>query len=87
MSDWRMEVVCNPLKGEININQVSATSKIYIPDGTSFTAITKGIGTSITFEKNGRQVESFAVADADNLIELNGLKSELVICTSEEVGM
>lgn len=82
-----MEVVCNPLKGEININQVSATSKIYIPDGTSFTAITKGIGTSITFEKNGRQVESFAVADADNLIELNGLKSELVICTSEEVGM
>ena len=81
-----MDVVCHSLNGEIAINQVSATSKICIPEGTVFNAVTKGIGTSIFFEKNGKQVESFDTPDADNIIELNGIRSELVICTqSEEV--
>ena len=74
-----MNVVCRSLSGEIAINQVSATSKIYIPDGAIFTAVTKGIGTSISYEKNGKQVEAFDTPDADNIIELNGIKSELVI--------
>ena len=74
-----MNVVCRFLSGEIAINQVSATSKIYIPDGAIFTAVTKGIGTSISYEKNGKQVEAFDTPDADNIIELNGIKSELVI--------
>lgn len=78
-----MDIRCNSLKGEIAINQLSATSKIFIPDGTAFTAVTKGIGTSISFEKNGKQAERFDTPDADNVIELNGAKSELVICTSE----
>lgn len=76
-----MDVVCHSLKGEVAVNQVSATSKIYIPDDTIFTAVTKGIGTSISYEKDGRQVERFDVPDAENIIELNGMKSELVICT------
>lgn len=81
-----MDVVCHSLNGEIAINQVSATSKICIPEGTVFNAVTKGIGTSIFFKKNGKQVESFDTPDADNIIELNGIRSELVICTqSEEV--
>ena len=46
-----LNVVCNSLKGEVAINQVSATSKIHIPEDTVFTAVTKGIGTSITYEK------------------------------------
>ena len=74
-----MNVVCRSLSGEIAINQVSATSKIYIPDGAIFTAVTKGIGTSISYEKNGKQIEAFDTPDADNIIELNGIKSELVI--------
>lgn len=82
-----MTVACSSLNGEININQISATSKIHIPDGTVFTAVTKGIGTSITFENNGTQVERFDTPDADNIIELNGIKSELVICSSKEVRM
>ena len=49
-----MEVVCRPLNGEVDINQVSATSKIYIPENAAFTAVTKGIGTSISYEKEGR---------------------------------
>lgn len=79
-----MEVVCRSLNGEVAINQVSATSKIHIPDGTIFTAVTKGIGTSISFEKDGKQAERFDTPDADNRIELNGIKSELVICMDKE---
>lgn len=75
-----MEVVCQSLKGEIAINQISATSKIHIPEGTAFTAYAKGIGTSISYEKEGRKAEPFDMPNADNLIELNGIKSELVIC-------
>lgn len=80
--DLDMSVVCHSLSGEIDINQVSATSKIYIPNGAVFTAATKGIGTSISYEKNGKQAEAFDTPDADNIIELNGIKSELVISVS-----
>ena len=79
-----MEVVCHSLNGEIAINQVSSTSKIRIPDGTVFTAVTKGIGTSISYEKDGKQTEKFDTPDAENIIELNGIKSELVICADKE---
>lgn len=78
-----MEVVCSSLNGEIAINQVSATSKIYIPEGVEFTAVTKGIGTNISYEKDGRQAERFDTPDAENIIELNGIKSELVICADK----
>lgn len=82
-----MNVLCRTFKGEIAINQISATSKISIPEDTAFTAVTKGIGTSITFEKNGKRTEAFDVPDADNIIELNGMKSELVICACENGAM
>lgn len=81
-----MEVVCRPLNGEVDINQVSATSKILIPENAVFTAVTKGIGTSISYEKDGRQAERFDTPDAENIIELNGIKSELVICTNGNRG-
>ena len=79
-----MNMVCHTLKGVIAINQISATSKIIIPEGIVFTAVTKGIGTSISFEKNGKRTEAFDTPNADNIIELNGMKSELIICTSEK---
>ena len=78
-----MNVVCRSIKGEIAINQMSATSRISSPEGTVFTAVKKGIGTSISFEKNGKPTEAFDSPNADNIIELNGMKSELIICTSE----
>jgi len=74
-----MEVVCRSLQGEIALNQVSATSKIHVPQDMAFTAVAKGIGTSISYEKGGKRSEDFSVPDAENVIELNGLKSELVI--------
>lgn len=79
-----MEIVCHSLDGEVAINQVSATSKIHIPDDVVFTAVTKGVGTSISYEKEGKFAERFDVPDAVNIIELNGIKSELVICTFRE---
>lgn len=72
--------LCNYYMSYLAINQVSATSKIHIPEGEVFTAVTKGIGTSISYEKDGRQTERFDTPDAENVIELNGIKSELVIC-------
>jgi hypothetical protein len=41
-----------------------------------------GIATSISYERNGELCEDFSTAEADNVIELNGIKSELVIYTS-----
>ncbi len=79
-----MEVVCHSLNGEVDINQISATSRIHIPEDAVFTAVTKGIQTNISYEKDGRQAERFDTPDAENIIELNGIKSELVICTDRE---
>lgn len=76
-----MNILCRSLNGAVEINQTSATSKICIPEGVPFTAVTKGIGTRISYEKDGKPTDAFDVPDAENIIELNGMKSELVICT------
>ncbi len=76
-----MEVFCQPLQGEVDINQVSATSRLHLPADTAFTAVAKGIGTSISYEKNSQPTAPFDTPDAENIIELNGIRSELVICT------
>ena len=78
-----MEVLCSSLNGEVDINQISATSRIHIPENTVFTAVTKGIGTSISYEKDGQQTDRFDTSDSENIIELNGIKSELVIYTGK----
>lgn len=79
-----MQIDCHSLNGALEINQVSATSRLYIPAGIPFTSITKGIGTSIAFEKNGQPTTAFDIPNTDNIVELNGMKSELVICTFEK---
>ncbi len=79
-----MEVVCHSLKGEVDVNQISATSRIYIPEDTVFTAVTKGIGTIISYERDGQRTERFDTPDSENIIELNGIKSELVVCIGKE---
>ena len=81
-----MEVLCSSLNGEVDINQISATSRIRIPENTVFTAVTKGIGTSISYEKDGQQTDRFDTSDSENIIELNGIKSELVIYTGKGRG-
>ena len=79
--DLDMNVECLSLKGELSLNQVSATSKIRVPGDFAFTAVAKGIGTAIYFERDGKAAEPFDRAEAENVIELNGMKSELTVCT------
>lgn len=74
-----MDIVCGSLSGNVEINQISATSRINIPKESDFSSVTKGIGTRITFEEDGKTVEPFDNPESDNIIELNGIKSELVI--------
>lgn len=68
-------------EGALEINQLSATSRLMVPEDYSFRAAKKGIATNIYYEKQGKKVDDFSNADADNYIELNGMKSELVIAT------
>lgn len=76
-----MDIVCNSLNGSVEINQISATSRICVPENAEFTAVKKGIGTSISYEKGGKKADAFSTEGAENVIELNGMKSELVIYT------
>lgn len=79
-----MNVVCRAFRGELTLNQVSATSKLSIPEGAAFTAAAKGRGNSISFERHGAPAEPFDTPGAETAIELNGMKSELVICAVKE---
>lgn len=78
-----MNIVCNTLDGAVEINQLNSTSRIQVPQGIRFKAVRKGLGNSISYQKNDIKAECFADEDAENVIELNGIKSELVICTSD----
>lgn len=74
-----MNIVCRSLSGAVEVNQISSTSRICVPGDAEFAAVVKGIGTSISYEKDGKKTEAFDTPEADNVIELNGIKSELVI--------
>lgn len=76
-----MELTCRPLSGYLALNQVSATSRLHVPADAEFAAVAKGMGTRIFYERDGKRAEPFDTPDADSVIELNGIKSELVICT------
>lgn len=80
-----MEIICRTLNGDVSLNQLSALSRIYIPEDAGFTAVTKGIGTSVSYEKDGKACEPFGAPDSENIIELNGIKSALVICSSHDM--
>lgn len=63
------------IRKQTGLSQEQLAEKI----GVSRQAVTKGIGTSISYEKDGKKTERFDMQDSDNIIELNGIKSELVI--------
>jgi len=83
-SNMDMQVGLLSHEGSVEINQVSATSRICIPDDYKFRASRKGIATSIFYEKAGKRVDDFSTNDAENYIELNGMKSELIIASGKE---
>ena len=70
-------------QGEIALNQIAATSKIQVPKDYAFQAVKKGLATKISFEENGEACDDFSLQDCENVLELNGFKSELVISRNE----
>lgn len=79
--DMQINVISH--EGAIEINQLSATSRLIIPENFCFRSAKKGIANTIYYEKYGKKVESFSNDESDNYIELNGIKSELVIAIDE----
>lgn len=75
-----MEITCQTIDGSIDINQISSTSKIYLPKNSSFKAVKKGIGNQIIYKKKDEIIETLDNQNADYIIEFNGMNSELIIC-------
>ena len=78
-SNLDMQIKLVSHEGALEINQLSATSRLLVPAGYRFRSAKKGIATSIYYEKMDKKVDDFSDTEADNYIELNGMKSELVI--------
>lgn len=82
-SNANMDIAINKMKGSFELNQVVASSRITVPSDLSFQTRLKGVKTSIKYEKAGLKTEDFSVDDSENVIEFNGIKSELVIATED----
>ena len=82
-SNLDMQIKLVSHEGALEINQLSATSRLLVPAGYRFRSAKKGIATHIYYEKQGKKVDDFSDTEADNYIELNGMKSELVIVEVE----
>lgn len=74
-----MEITCNDLDGRIDVNQVSAASIIHIPAGTPYHTRAKGRSTTLLFTRDGEPTDPPPSNDSNNLIELNGMNSELTV--------
>lgn len=80
-SSQDMEILCRTLDGRLDVNQLSSTSRLTLPAGLSFAAITRGMANRILWERDGRPAQGPGQAslEGDNIIELNGMRSELII--------
>ena len=74
-----MDISCCGLNGALELNQISATSVLHVPDDFAFRTVVKGIGNSISYGNGESLTEDFSNPDAESCIELNGMKSELKI--------
>lgn len=79
-SNLDMKVDVRGLKGSLALNQVAAVSRLTVPEGFAFAAKKRGMGNALYFEEAGQRVNDFSDPDAETVIELNGMKSELYIC-------
>lgn len=79
-SNLDMKVDVRGLKGSLALNQVAAVSRLTVPEGFAFAAKKRGMGNALYFEEAGQRVDDFSDPDAETVIELNGMKSELYIC-------
>lgn len=76
-----LEIRWENWNGRLDLNQISATSKLCVPAGPPFAAKKRGIANHILFEKDGSPTEDFSVQgdeakDCENIIELNGMREK-----------
>lgn len=74
-----MEIYVADYTGRIDVNQISAKSRLYVSHEYAFKAVKKGVRTKLLFEEHGNLVDDFSVAESENHIEINGINSELTI--------
>ena len=67
-------IKADSFSGEISLNQVGAVSRIHVPSGKSVATRTRGIRTRILCGQ-----PDLIKPDASDLIELNGIKTELTL--------
>lgn len=70
-----MEIVCESLENSLDINQLSACSKLYLPEDADFRVVAKGKSNKIFFEND----LDFSKENSEKVVELNGRKSELTV--------
>lgn len=78
-SNFDMMISLDDFSGSLELNQLFATSRIRVPDDFQFRQRTRGIANRTHYEEGGMTCGPFAMPGAENCIELNGMKNELVI--------
>ena len=71
------------VEGALDINQLSATSKLYIASTDEFRFVTKGVLNKVLCKQDMLNIKE-ASEEPKLVIELNGIKSELSICHMED---
>ena len=80
-----MEVLCHSLNGEVALTRFQQHPEFVFLKTAYLLLLPKGLEQIFIMKKMGKN-SPFDSPDADNIIELNGIKSELVIYTAEERG-
>ena len=71
------------VEGALDINQLSATSKLYIAPTDEFGFVTKGVLNKVLCKHDMLNIKEVS-EEPKLVIELNGIKSELSICHMED---
>ena len=71
------------VEGALDINQLSATSKLYIASTDEFGFVTKGVLNKVLCKQDMLNIREVS-EEPKLVIELNGIKSELSICHMED---
>ena len=71
------------VEGALDINQLSATSKLYIAPTDEFGFVTKGVLNKVLCKQDMLNIKEVS-EEPKLVIELNGIKSELSICHMED---
>ncbi len=77
------ELYVKNVEGALDINQLSATSKLYIASTDEFGFVTKGVLNKVLCKQDTLNIKEVS-EEPKLVIELNGIKSELSICHMED---